>query len=291
MNTKADADKVVEFYISGLMADCDDEVSDHLLQTHNSAPDEQRFAETEVVEDFIGGYLTEPKPSVLTAYTPLPKLKYPELFLESKVSSNETTGELLNSPSFQEVSVSSQESSNELPRLEPDSSDKRELSEKEASESPAEEVMIPQVLLVTCQQNEFGLDLRQVTEILPLPEITEAPLMPVFLVGYATVHNHVIPIIDLGYQLLNVPTDIGRWTSIVTVRINVDGVEINSGLLVDSVHHILDLHEPVTPMSRKSLLLGIAKDKEQMWSVLNLDFVFDGSTTNASQMVSTGQLM
>lgn len=82
---------------------------------------------------------------------------------------------------------------------------------------------------------EFGIDILQVQEIIKMIEITEIPNSPDFVEGVINLRGRVIPIIDLRVKLGFETQKVTNSTRIVVVEMNSNTV----GFIVDAVNEVL----------------------------------------------------
>ncbi len=102
---------------------------------------------------------------------------------------------------------------------------------------------------------EFGVDILQVQEIIRMQNITRVPNAPHFVEGVINLRGKVIPIIDLRKRFDLGTHEADKNTRIVVVKIN----DIVVGLVVDEVSEVLripaDTVEPPPP-----IIAGIESD-------------------------------
>lgn len=134
------------------------------------------------------------------------------------------------------------------------------------------------VIVFHLLNEQFGVDVNQVKSIERLDHITKVPRTPSFVEGVIHLRGAVIPIVDLKDRL-----EMGQGTPTNQSRViisSVGGCDI--GFIVDSANDVIDL--PVSsveppPRILKGLnthyLRGIAKYKEQLLILLNLDRLLD----------------
>lgn len=84
---------------------------------------------------------------------------------------------------------------------------------------------------------DYGIEIRHVTEIVSIQHITEVPDLPAFVKGVINLRGQVIPIIDLRlrFGLQERPYD--ERTCVVITRI----VDNSVGMVVDTVNEVLDI--------------------------------------------------
>lgn len=99
--------------------------------------------------------------------------------------------------------------------------------------------------------DEYALALLDAREVAPAMPITRVPSAPPAVRGVMNLRGSVVPVIDLGVRFGMAERPITKWTCIVVVVIDVEGEPSVMGLLVDSVHQVIDLDpsmiEPVPP--------------------------------------------
>jgi purine-binding chemotaxis protein CheW len=95
---------------------------------------------------------------------------------------------------------------------------------------------------------EFGVDILKVQEIIKMIQITKVPNSPSFVEGVINLRGRVIPVIDLRTKLGMNKIEIDKNSRIVVVEI--DGKTI--GFIVDAVSEVLriprNITEPPPPM-------------------------------------------
>jgi purine-binding chemotaxis protein CheW len=127
---------------------------------------------------------------------------------------------------------------------------------------------------------EYGLEILKVREIIGLLPITSLPRTPVFVRGVINLRGKVIPVIDLRQKFgLDVATDTDQ-TCIIVVDVAGHFGSVQIGILVDSVSEVLDIkgeeiEEPPTFGSSvdTAFILGMAKAKGSVKILLNIEKV------------------
>lgn len=85
---------------------------------------------------------------------------------------------------------------------------------------------------------EYGVSLMDIREIIKARPVTEVPRMPRFVAGVLSLRGTIIPIFDLRHRLGFESVEQTGLERIIIIR----GVEGASGLLVDEVHQVVGLH-------------------------------------------------
>ena len=119
----------------------------------------------------------------------------------------------------------------------------------------------------------YGVDLKNVIEIISIVYITKVPNVPHYIKGIINLRGKIIPIIETRFKLDIPPKEYDDKTCIIIVELD----DIQIGLIVDSVHEVMTLTNGSTiPAKReqrdKKYLKGVNKVGDQM--VLSLDLGF-----------------
>jgi len=86
-------------------------------------------------------------------------------------------------------------------------------------------------------KEDYGIAIRQITEIIGIQKITEVPDMPDFVKGVINLRGKVIPVIDVRTRFGLPPRDYDERTCIIVV--NIEGSAM--GLVVDKVNEVADI--------------------------------------------------
>jgi purine-binding chemotaxis protein CheW len=96
-----------------------------------------------------------------------------------------------------------------------------------------------QFLTFNIATQEYGIDIRHVTEIIGIQKITELPELPEFVKGVINLRGKVIPVVDVRLRFGMDERDYDERTCIVVVNINQTSV----GLVVDTVSEVMNIPE------------------------------------------------
>lgn len=126
---------------------------------------------------------------------------------------------------------------------------------------------------------EYGIEIRYVTEIIGLQKITDLPDMPDFVKGVINLRGKVIPVIDVRLRFGFEKREYDERTCIIVT--NIDDVAV--GLIVDSVAEVLDIPEKnvdppprVQKGSESRYIKGLGKVGEDVKIILEINrFLFD----------------
>jgi purine-binding chemotaxis protein CheW len=135
-------------------------------------------------------------------------------------------------------------------------------------------------LTFTLDEEEYGIGILKVKEIIGMMDITLVPRTPEFIKGVINLRGKVIPIIDLRlkFEMGEIPyTD---RTCIIVVEIDSEKGTILIGIVVDAVSEVLNIQEndiEETPAFGTQLntnyILGMAKTGDGVKILLNIDRV------------------
>jgi len=123
--------------------------------------------------------------------------------------------------------------------------------------------------------NEFyGIDIRQVVEILNIQIITNLPKLPSFIKGVINLRGKVVPVIDVRIRFELDELAYNERTSIVVVECD----EKTVGLIVDNVSEVITInaHE-ISPLSKiyrekkSRFLKGLGKAGSGVKILLNIE--------------------
>ncbi|CAE6888258.1 chemotaxis protein CheW [Vibrio sp. B1FLJ16] len=100
-----------------------------------------------------------------------------------------------------------------------------------------------QYLTFKLREENYGMSIDSVKEIIPYGNVTAVPLMPGFVMGVLNLRGDVVPIIDLSLRFGKAETEIKPRSCIVILDINFNQETVLLGFVVDSVTEVVDIHE------------------------------------------------
>jgi purine-binding chemotaxis protein CheW len=101
----------------------------------------------------------------------------------------------------------------------------------------AEDTRIGKYLTFVLGDEEYGLDILRVREIIGVMEITSVPQTPQFVKGVINLRGKVIPVIDLRLKFSMEERDATKETCIIVVDVQ----DTLVGIMVDTVSEVLDI--------------------------------------------------
>lgn len=125
-------------------------------------------------------------------------------------------------------------------------------------------------------QEDYGIEISHVTEIVGMQNITEVPDMPNFVKGVVNLRGQVIPVIDMRLRFRMSPREYDERTCIVVVDIQ----NIQLGLVVDTVNEVRTIpQESISPPPKvcnsqaSRYIKGMGKVGEEVLILLDADKV------------------
>jgi len=86
---------------------------------------------------------------------------------------------------------------------------------------------------------DYGVGISYVTEIINVQTITEVPELPVYIKGIINLRGKIIPVMDVRIRFNKEPKDYNDRTCIIVVDIG----DTSIGLIVDMVREVLNIDE------------------------------------------------
>ncbi len=141
-------------------------------------------------------------------------------------------------------------------------------------------------LLFMLGAHKLGVDILKIREIIRMVDIRPVPQAPFFIRGIVNLRGNVVPIIDLRLLLGLGKNDEEGRSNIVVLELEAAGHIVQMGVVVDSVSEVQDIKAddiqdaPAALMNiNTKYILGIAKLKEQMIILLDIEYVLDKKET------------
>ena len=155
-----------------------------------------------------------------------------------------------------------------------------------------------QYLTFKLGNENFGIDVAKVREVLDFTTITEIPRTPDFMSGVINLRGTVVPVVDLRLCLEMSKTQRTTNTCIVVVEVLLEGESIIIGALADSVEEVIDL-EPeqiqaapaIGTQIRTDFIKGMGKAEDHFIMILDIDRVFSAEELSAVTNPEAGLLV
>lgn len=132
-------------------------------------------------------------------------------------------------------------------------------------------------------QEEYGLEILKVREIIGYIDVTAVPQTPHYVKGVINLRGQVIPVIDLRTKFGMETADVTDETCIIVVEITRAARTFSTGIIVDHVQEVLDvrgqdIEEPPQfgAAVNTDFILGMGKVDDSVKILLDIDKVLDG---------------
>ncbi len=132
-------------------------------------------------------------------------------------------------------------------------------------------------------QEEYGLEILKVREIIGYMEITAVPQTPHYVKGVINLRGQVIPVIDLRAKFGMETTERTEETCIIVVEISQGDHNFSTGIVVDHVQEVLDIAGEDIEESPQfgsavntDFILGMGKIGDTVKILLDIDKVLAG---------------
>ncbi len=90
-------------------------------------------------------------------------------------------------------------------------------------------------------QEEYGLEILKVREIIGYIDVTAVPQTPDYVKGVINLRGQVIPVVDLRSKFGMQAAEATEQTCIIVVEIPKNDRNISTGIVVDKVQEVLDI--------------------------------------------------
>jgi purine-binding chemotaxis protein CheW len=129
-------------------------------------------------------------------------------------------------------------------------------------------------------QEEYGLEILKVREIIGYIEVTSVPQTPSYVKGVINLRGQVIPVIDLRTRFGMATSPITDRTCIIVVETHQTGRQLSTGIVVDHVQEVLDIAAESIEEAPQfgnsvdtSFIMGMAKVDSTVKILLDIDAV------------------
>ncbi|MFC1885556.1 chemotaxis protein CheW [Thermodesulfobacteriota bacterium] len=144
----------------------------------------------------------------------------------------------------------------------------------------AQSVREGKYLTFTLENEEYGIGILKIREIIGMMPITAVPQTPEYVKGVINLRGRVIPVIDLRLRFGMEEIDYTDRTCTIVVEVEKFSSKITVGIVVDSVSEVMNIkHEEIeeTPSFGAALdtrfILGMAKKEGGVKILLDIDQV------------------
>lgn len=134
-----------------------------------------------------------------------------------------------------------------------------------------------QYIVIRLGEEQYGIDIRNIDNIVRMQSITRIPKMPAFLKGVINMRGEVIPVISMRLKMDLEDDVITKATRIIVLKLEQEG---NVGILVDEVKEVVSLSvneiEKITYNAKEeksSLINAVGKHNGELISLFDLSAI------------------
>lgn len=133
-----------------------------------------------------------------------------------------------------------------------------------------------QYIVTRLGKEQYGIDIRNIDNIVRMQPITRIPKMPAFLKGVINLRGEVIPVISMRLKMGLEEDEITRATRIIVLKLEQEG---NVGFIVDEVKEVVTLTtDEIEKLSNTadegaSLINAVGKHNGELISLFDLNAI------------------
>ncbi len=147
-------------------------------------------------------------------------------------------------------------------------------------------------------EEEYGIEILKIKEIMGMTAITAIPQTPAFIKGVINLRGKIIPIIDLRLKFEMEDRAYTDRTCIVVVEITFEGEVTLMGVVVDSIQEVINIPEEkisevpyINAKIKSEYIRGIAETGETIKIVLDITKVLTEEEFVMIRDVGKGKLI
>lgn len=134
-----------------------------------------------------------------------------------------------------------------------------------------------QYIVIRLGQEQYGIDIRYIDNIVRMQHITRVPKLANYLRGVINLRGEVLPIMSMRLKMGLPADEVTKSSRIIIVKLDQYG---KIGMIVDEVKEVvtLDMAEQVEKMAydkdeKNNFILGVGKNEGSLISLLDLNAV------------------
>ncbi len=146
-------------------------------------------------------------------------------------------------------------------------------------------------LTFNLKNENYGIPLGRVKEIIAMLPITEVPKTPDYIRGVINLRGKIIPIMDLRVKFGLEEKEYNDRTCIIVVDLSTGESKRQTGLAVDSVAEVVDIKSAeIEEMSSNEnnsedeFIIGIGKVKEKVVMLLDIEKILSKEAVKIMEM-------
>lgn len=139
-----------------------------------------------------------------------------------------------------------------------------------------------QFIVIKLGDEQYGIDIKSIDNIVRMQNMTRVPKMPPYLKGVINLRGEVIPVMSIRIKMDLPEDEITKSTRIIILKVEQHGT---IGIIVDEVKEVLTLDESqIEKISyesrdeRSNYISAIGKDNGNLFSLLDLNAVVSENT-------------
>lgn len=140
-----------------------------------------------------------------------------------------------------------------------------------------EEGETAQYIVLRLGEEQYGIDIRNIDNIVRMQKITRIPKMPPYLKGVINLRGEVIPVVSMRLKMGLAQDEITKQTRIIVLKLEQEG---NVGFLVDEVKEVVTLSsgeiEKLAYESKEEktgLISAVGKHNGELISLFDLNMI------------------
>ena len=154
-----------------------------------------------------------------------------------------------------------------------------------------------QYVVFALADEEYGIPILKVQEIISLPEVTILPRSPDYIRGIINLRGNIIPLIDLRVRFDVTLKELDRYSVVIIVQIpGGEGQRKTLGLIVDGVSDVLSMspdHIMDVPAFSSAIdtafIINIGKIDDRLIIILDIDRILtESERSSLARMSSRG---
>ncbi|MFW6221274.1 MAG: chemotaxis protein CheW [Fibrobacterota bacterium] len=137
-------------------------------------------------------------------------------------------------------------------------------------------------------EEEYGLEILKVQEIIQMQEVTHVPKTPEYVRGVINLRGKVIPVVELRRKFGMQPHEDTEKTCIIVVQIEDNGHAVTMGIIIDEVKEVLDIDAGSiedTPVfgetTNMEFIMGMGKVGDNVKMLLDINKVLSETDINS----------
>lgn len=134
-----------------------------------------------------------------------------------------------------------------------------------------------QYIVIRLGEEQYGIDIRYIDNIVRMQSITRVPKVPAYLKGVINLRGEVIPVMSIRLKMGLEEDEITRASRIIILKSEQQG---NVGIIVDEVKEVVTLSAAQidklsydSKESRVNFITGVGKHNGELISLLDLNSI------------------